>query len=217
VLEACRGSGSVERIVVASSDKAYGSQTRLPYTEEMPVDARFPYDASKACADILAGCFAESYGMPVTRARCANIYGGGDLNFSRLVPGTIRSLFRDEPPLIRSDGTPLRDYLFIEDAVQAYLMLGESADAPGVRGEAFNFGSQAPVSVLNLVREIMEVAGTPHLTPKILGTSANEIPAQYVSSAKAGARLGWTPRVPLREGLRHAVEWYREALGQRWR
>lgn len=141
-LEACRHSEAVERVVVASSDKAYGAHDRLPYEEEFSLKALFPYDASKACADILARCYSVSHGLPVTVARCSNIDGGGDLNFSRLVPGTIQSVLLGEPPLIRSNGTLIRDYLYIEDAVQAYLILGEQAASDGVRGEAFNFGTR---------------------------------------------------------------------------
>jgi CDP-glucose 4,6-dehydratase len=213
LLEACRGSEAVERVVVASSDKAYGAHDRLPYEENFPLKGTFPYDASKACADILARSYSIAYSLPIAVARCANIYGGGDLNFSRLVPGTVRSVLLREPPVIRSDGTPVRDYLYIEDAVKAYLTLGERATGDGVRGEAFNFGTREPISVLALVRAVMELTGTSHLTPKILGSSPNELAEQYLSSDKAAGRLGWTPRITLREGLSRTVSWYRGYLG----
>jgi len=214
VLEACRRVSGPSRVVVASSDKAYGEQPSLPYTEQSPLEGRFPYDASKACADVIARSYAVTYDLPVAVARCANIYGGGDLNFSRLVPGTIRSALRGEPPAIRSDGTPVRDYLYVEDAVEAYLLLGEQTNAPGVRGEAFNFGTAEPVSVLTLVREILERADIPRLEPRVLGSATHELSRQFLSSARAEARLGWRPRVARPEGLRRAVTWYREFLGK---
>lgn len=212
VLEACRRVPGVARVVVASSDKAYGEQPSLPYVEETPLEGRFAYDASKACADVIARSYAATYDLPVTVSRCANIYGGGDLNFSRLVPGTIRSALRAEPPLIRSDGTPVRDYMHVEDAVEAYLLLGERVDAAGVRGEAFNFGTAEPVPVLAFVREILEAAGAARLEPRVMGTATCELSRQYLSSAKAEARLGWRPRVARREGIRRAVSWYRDFL-----
>jgi CDP-glucose 4,6-dehydratase len=212
VLEACRRVPGVARVVVASSDKAYGEQPSLPYLEETPLEGRFAYDASKACADVIARSYAATYDLPVTVSRCANIYGGGDLNFSRMVPGTIRSALRGEPPLIRSDGTPVRDYLYVEDAVEAYLLLGERADAPGVRGEAFNFGTAEPVPVLALVREILEAAGAAGLEPRVMGTASHELSQQFLSSAKAEKLLGWRPLVPRNEGLRRAVTWYRDFL-----
>jgi CDP-glucose 4,6-dehydratase len=214
VLEACRLSGLVERVVVASSDKAYGSQPQLPYSEEMPLLGTNPYDASKACTDILARTFQRTYSVPVAVARCANIYGGGDLNFSRLVPGTIRSILAGERPVIRSDGTPVRDYLHIDDAVSAYLVLAEQMGREDVSGQAFNFGANSPISALDLVQLILNVCGAPHLVPDIrgVGKPANEIDRQYLDSRKAADLLGWGPKVSLEDGLRRTVEWYRATL-----
>lgn len=214
LLEACRRVPGVARVVIASSDKAYGDQLTLPYTEETPLAGRFPYDASKACADLIARSYAATYGLPVTIARCANIYGGGDLNFSRLVPGTIRSVLLGEAPVIRSDGTPVRDYLYIDDAVQAYLALGKRADAAGVRGEAFNFGTAEPVAVLALVKKIIEAAGVAGIEPRVVGTAVHELSQQYLSSAKAEDLLGWRPLVPRSEGLCRSVSWYRDLLAK---
>ena len=214
VLEACRLSRLVERVVIASSDKAYGSQPRLPYTEETSLLGANPYDASKACTDIIARSYHQTFGVPAAVARCANIYGGGDLNFSRLIPGTIRSALAAERPVIRSDGTPMRDYLYVDDAVSAYLSLAEQVTRESVAGQAFNFGADSPVSVLELVQRILELSGTPHLTPDVRGTGKlnDEIDRQYLDSRKAADVLGWAPTVSLDEGLRRAVEWYRALL-----
>ena len=209
VLEAARLSPLVGRVVVASSDKAYGTQPRLPYTEDMPLLGLNPYDASKACADILSQSYARAFDLPVVVSRCANIYGGGDRNFSRLVPGTIRSALLGERPVIRSDGSPLRDYIHTADAVGAYLSLGEHALADGVRGQAFNFGANRPVTVLELTRMILEAAGRPDLAPDVRGTATNEIDQQYLDSTRARDVLGWQPAVSLEEGLRRSVEDYR--------
>jgi len=216
VLDACRVSKLVERVVVASSDKAYGSQPRLPYTEEMPLLGANPYDASKACTDILARSYQHAFGLPVAVARCANIYGGGDLNFSRLIPGTIRSVLAGERPIIRSDGTPVRDYLYVGDAVSAYLTLAEQVERKSVTGEAFNFAANSPISALELVQRILEVCGATHIAPDIRGTGklANEIDRQYLDSRKAADILGWAPEVSLEEGLRRTVEWYRAILAR---
>jgi CDP-glucose 4,6-dehydratase len=214
LLEACRLAG-VERVIVASSDKAYGDQELLPYTEDLPLNGLYPYDASKACEDIIARSYARTYGLPVAVTRMANIYGGGDLNLSRIVPGTVRSILRGEDPIVRSDGTPLRDYLYAEDAVSAYLTLAESL--PATAGEAFNFGLGSPVSALEVVRLILECAGS-DLEPRILGTSKlhGEIDRQYLDSAKAERMLGWRAETELRDGIEQTLEWYREharALG----
>ncbi len=217
VLEACRVNKMTERVVVASSDKAYGPQPRLPYEEDMPLLGINPYDASKVCTDVLARSYQHTYEMPLTIARCANIYGGGDVNFSRLIPGTIRSALLGEAPVVRSDGTPVRDYLYIDDAVGAYLTLGKQAARSDVRGKAFNFGSDRPISALDLVRQILEVCGRTDLVPDIQGkgTLAGEIDRQYLSSQKAGRTLGWSPRVPLDQGLPRTVEWYASDLRTR--
>ena len=216
VLEACRTSRLVERVVVASSDKAYGSQPRLPYTEEMPLLGVNPYDASKACTDILARSYRHTFSLPVAVARCANIYGGGDLNFSRLIPGTVRSALAGERPIIRSDGTPVRDYLYIDDAVSAYLTLAEQMEREDVCGQAFNFGANSPISALELVQRILDVCGAAHLVPDIRGVGklTDEIDEQYLDSRKAARVLGWVPTVSLEEGLRRTVEWYQAILAR---
>jgi CDP-glucose 4,6-dehydratase len=208
VLEAARTSKLLRRIVVASSDKAYGSQEVLPYTEEMELKAFYPYDVSKACSDLLAISYFHTYGLPVAITRCGNFYGGGDLNFNRIVPGTIRSLCFDESPVIRSDGTYVRDYIYIEDAVDAYLTLARMLDHEEVRGEAFNFGTEQPIRVSDLVNKIIKLSGKNHLKPTILGSGKNEIIEQYLSSAKAKRMLGWESRYPLEEGLQKTYHWY---------
>jgi CDP-glucose 4,6-dehydratase len=211
VLEACRLSKTVRRVVVASSDKAYGDQPVLPYREDNELRGRYPYDASKVCADVLAGCYAVTYDLPVAITRCANIYGGADFNWSRLVPGTIRSVLRGEAPVIRSDGTPERDYIYVTDAISAYLLLAERAGDDGIRGRAFNFGSNQPVSALALVERVIAAAGAP-LRPRILGDARAEIDRQYLDSALARKVLGWQAQVGLADGLRRTIEWYAENL-----
>jgi CDP-glucose 4,6-dehydratase len=213
LLEAVRHTPGVTRVVVASSDKAYGVHERLPYTEEAPLLGCYPYDASKACAEIIARAYSATFDVPVGVTRCANLYGGGDLNWSRVFPGTIRSVVRGERPVVRSDGTMLRDYLYVRDAVDAYLTLAEQLDRPEVRGEPFNFGMDDPRSVLEIVRTIVAVSDCPDLEPVVLNEAPNEIPAQYLDSAKAHRVLGWMPRRSLEEGLRETIAWYREFLG----
>lgn len=214
VLEGCRVSPGIERVVVASSDKAYGSQPVLPYTEEMGLLGVNPYDASKACTDILARSYQRTFDMPLAIARCANIYGGGDLNFSRLIPGTMRSVLNGERPVIRSDGSPIRDYLYVDDAVAAYLTLAERLSQAQVRGNAFNFGTDSPISALQLAHLILEIAQRPGLEPDVRGsgTPAGEIDKQYLDSARARTTLGWVARVRLRDGLRRTLAWYRDLL-----
>jgi len=208
VLEACRRSPLVRRVVVASSDKAYGSQGSLPYREDMPLRGEHPYDVSKSCADLLAQSYFKTYGLPLAISRCGNIYGGGDLNFNRLVPGLIKSLLQKEPPLIRSDGTPTRDYFYVKDALSACLLLGEKLDGEDVRGQAFNFSNERPLSVMELVRtigDLMEV----HLDPVILKTSSGEIQNQSLSNQKAREVLGWEAEYSLEKGLAETIAWYR--------
>lgn len=212
VLEAARRSPKVRQLVVASSDKAYGTHEELPYTEDTALLGCHPYDVSKACADLIASAYAATYDLPVAVTRCANIYGGGDLNWSRLIPGTIRSVIRGQRPIIRSDGTFLRDYIYVQDAVAAYLMLAKHLDDRKVRGEAFNFGMDAPKSVMEIVQAIIDVSDRPMLEPVVLGEASNEIEAQYLDSSKARRVLGWEPRYSLREGLRGTMAWYREFL-----
>lgn len=213
LLEAVRRSaGHVQALVVASSDKAYGESRTLPYTEEHPLAGRNVYDASKSAADLFASAYANSYDLPIGIARCANIYGGGDLNWDRIVPGTIRSILRGERPVIRSDGTPRRDYLFVDDAVAGYLSFGAALMDGREHGEAFNFGHGEPVAVLDLVEEVGRAVGRTNLAPIVQSDAPNEIPAQWLDSTKARTRLGWAPVFPLHEGLRRTVDWYREVL-----
>ncbi|HSE51231.1 MAG TPA: GDP-mannose 4,6-dehydratase [Gemmatimonadales bacterium] len=202
----------IERIVVASSDKAYGAHDTLPYTERTPLLGRFPYDVSKACGDLIALSYAETYELPLAVTRCGNLYGGGDLNFSRLIPGTIRSALRGEPPLIRSDGTFVRDYFFVRDAVNAYLHLAERLPAPGIVGEAFNLGPETPLSVLEVVDRVLTAMGRRDLEPVVLNEARHEIPHQYLDCAKARERLDWKPEFSFEQGLRETIEWYRTWL-----
>ncbi|TAK28397.1 MAG: NAD-dependent epimerase/dehydratase family protein [Chloroflexota bacterium] len=216
LLEACRVTKTVSRVVVASSDKAYGEHSRLPYDEELELKAAYPYDVSKAATDMLARSYFRTYGLPVAVTRCANIYGGGDLNYSRIVPDTIRALIQGRAPVIRSDGTPVRDYMYVLDTAEAYLCLAEQLDREGVAGEAFNFGTEKPVSVLELVNEIIAVSGRSGIQPQVIGRGkpAGEIDAQYLSSRKARERLGWKPRHNLRSGLRESYLWYCDLMLQ---
>jgi CDP-glucose 4,6-dehydratase len=211
LLEACRVSSMVKRIVVASSDKSYGTQQELPYTEEHPLNGLFPYDASKACTDILARSYAHSYKTPVVVSRFANIYGPGDMNLSRVIPGTILSILRDQAPVIRSDGTPIREFVYVDDVADGYLLLAEKIDE--VIGEAFNFGAGEKIAMLDLVEKIIKLSGK-DLKPKVMLQSKieQEIDAQYLSSQKIEKRLGWRANVDLDEGLRRTMEWYREHL-----
>jgi CDP-glucose 4,6-dehydratase len=215
VLEAARIAGEVEEIVVASSDKAYGEQDVLPYDEETPLQGTHPYDVSKSCADLIAQAYYKTYGLPVCVTRCGNMFGGGDLNWNRLIPGTIRSLFLNESPLIRSDGTLQRDYVYVEDIADAYLLLAENMTRPDVVGEAFNFGVNRPYSVLEVVEALGEVMDRQAVRPTILGEAGpdTEIPVQYLDSTKAERVLGWQARFGFRDGLRRTAEWYEELLG----
>lgn len=214
VLEAARRVPKIERVIVASSDKAYGAHENLPYTEDIALRGCYPYDVSKACADRIARTYYVTYGLPVAVTRCANLFGGGDLNWSRLVPGTVRSVLRGRRPEIRSDGTLLRDFLYIPDAVAGYLRLAEHTDTPGVSGEAFNFGMDDPKSVIEIVQTIIDVSDRTTLQPLVLGKAKNEIRDQYLDSSKARSLLGWEPEYSLREGLQETLSWYREFFGQ---
>jgi CDP-glucose 4,6-dehydratase len=214
MLEAARRCPNVKQVVLASSDKAYGDQPNLPYTEDMPLQGRHPYDASKSCADLVGQSFAHVYGVPVAITRCGNFYGGGDLNWNRIVPGTIRSILRGTPPVIRSDGLFVRDYIYAEDAVQAYLFLAEKlAAAPELRGEAFNFSNESQVTVVDLVQKISAMMGS-KLAPDIRNEASNEIRHQYLSAEKARRVLGWTPQFTLDSGLERTIAWYREFLAE---
>lgn len=213
LLEAYRRSPKVQQIVVASSDKAYGDQPVLPYAESTTLQGAHPYDVSKSCADLIARSYALTYGLPVTITRCGNFFGGGDLNWNRIVPGTIRSLLRGEPPLIRSDGKYLRDYIYIEDAVTAYLDLAEALRRrPDLRGEAFNFSTESPRTVLEMVEAIGKLMNV-SIAPDVRNEASNEIHAQYLDATKAKQVLGWAPRFGLDEGLRRTIDWYRGYLG----
>jgi CDP-glucose 4,6-dehydratase len=214
VLEAARRSPRVGEVVVASSDKAYGTQPVLPYTEEMPLSAVHPYDVSKAAADMMAASYAHSFGVPVAITRCGNFYGPGDTNWERLFPGTIRLLLEGKAPVIRSDGTLTRDYLFVEDGALSYLRLAEAlTEQPELGGEAFNFSAERPLSVLEVVALMQASVGT-DFEPDIRDTASGEIPHQYLSAAKARSVLGWEPKYSVEEGLDATVAWYRAFLGQ---
>jgi len=210
LLEACRRSSKVNSIIVASSDKAYGHQEELPYDENTPLQGRHPYDVSKSCADLLAQSYAITYQVPVAITRCGNFYGGGDLNWNRIVPGTIRSILRGKQPVIRSDGQYVRDYFYIEDGAAAYISLAEKlASNHKLSGEAFNFSNETPVSVLEIVERISKLMDS-SLEPVILNQASNEIRQQYLSSSKARKMLNWRPLVTLDEGLEKTIGWYRK-------
>jgi CDP-glucose 4,6-dehydratase len=211
LLEACRlHRGIVQRVVIASSDKAYGEQPQLPYTEDMPLQGRQPYEVSKSCADAIAQAYFHSYGLPVVIARCGNIYGGGDLNWSRIVPGTIKSLYMGQSPLLRSDGNYIRDYVYVKDVSKAYLTLAEKMDSPHVVGECFNFSPETQVTVLEIVHQIRKAMNCEHIQPTVMNAANGEIRNQYLSSAKARRVLGWKPGYSLEEGLEETVVWYQD-------
>lgn len=214
VLEACRALRRiVGRVVVASSDKAYGDKDVLPYTEEMSLDARNTYDVSKSCTDLVSQAYARTYSLPVAVTRFGNVYGGGDLNLSRIVPGTIRALHHGERPVIRSDGTLTRDYLYVEDVAAGYLRLAEALDDPALHGQAFNFSGDTHLSVLDMVARIRALMGCGHLEPLIRNTAEAEIRHQSLSAAKAHRLLGWKTEIGLDEGLARTIAWYRSCLG----
>lgn len=213
LLEACRRHSSlVKRIVVASSDKAYGTSEVLPYTEEMPIAGKHPYDVSKSCTDLIASTYAHTYGLPIAIARCGNIYGGGDLNWSRIVPGTILKFLKGEAPIIRSDGKFTRDYIFVEDVVDSYMQLAENMEDPEVKGNSFNFGPNRPYTVLEIVQSLQILMDRTDLTPKILNIASNEIKDQSLDSQKARKVLQWKPRYSLEDGLRKTISWYERYL-----
>jgi len=212
VMEACRRVPGIRRIVVASSDKAYGEQEHLPYTEDMPLNGTYPYEVSKSCADLLCRSYFFSYGLPVSVTRCGNLFGGGDLNFNRLVPGTIKSALMDLPPVLRSDGTFIRDYFYVKDAVKAYMHLAEKMDELSLGGEAFNFSSESKLTAKEMTELILKLTGRQHLKPVILNQAGGEIKDQYLSIEKARKVLGWEPSCTLEEGLCETIDWYKSHL-----
>jgi len=212
VLEACRRSPAVTSIVVASSDKAYGTQPILPYTEDMPLKGIYPYDVSKVCTDLVAQSYAQTYQLPLGITRCGNFYGPGDLNWNRIIPGTIRSILRNLQPVIRSDGNSIRDYLFIDDAAKGYLRLAEYLEkVTTLNGEAFNLSSETPISTIKLVNYILELMHS-DLEPIVLNRATNEIKEQWLSAEKAHRLLNWYPLYYLDDGLRTTINWYKEIL-----
>lgn len=214
LLEACRRSPAVRQIVLASSDKAYGDHESLPYAEDAPLQGRHPYDVSKSCADLIGQSYARSFELPVAITRCGNFYGAGDLNWNRIVPGTIRSVLREQRPVIRSDGTYIRDYFYVEDGAAAYMLLAEKLAAdPGLRGHAFNFSNEVQVTVRELVDKILAALGS-SLVPEVRDEAQREIRHQYLSAEKARRMLDWKPLFTLDEGLARTIEWYREHLGR---
>jgi CDP-glucose 4,6-dehydratase len=213
LLEACRRSPTVKQIVIASSDKAYGDHEVLPYSEDAPLQGRHPYDVSKSCADLIAQSYFTTYNLPVAITRCGNFYGGGDLNWNRIVPGTIRSVLRGQRPVIRSDGQYVRDYFYAEDGAAVNMVLAEALAAnPDVRGQAFNFSNEIQVTVLELVERLLGLMNS-KLEPEVRNEATNEIRHQYLSAAKAREKLGWQPLFSLDEGLRRTIDWYQAFLG----
>lgn len=211
LLEAARLCGPrIARVIVASSDKAYGEQDVLPYTEATPLQGKFPYDVSKSCADLIALSYFHTYAVPVAITRCGNLFGGGDLNFNRLVPGTIRSALRGESPIIRSNGLYVREYFYVRDAVDAYLALADRV--PEFAGHAFNFGSGETLTVLDMVSRILDVMDATAIAPTVLNQAVHEIPEQALDCRKAARVLGWTPRHRVEAGLRETVAWYAALL-----
>ena len=213
LLEACRAHPGIRAVVVASSDKAYGTHKDLPYREDFLLNPEYPYDVSKACADLLARSYFRTYGLPVVITRFANIYGPGDLNFSRIIPDTIRSVLQGEVPIVRSDGTPERDYLYIDDATDLYILLAERIAE--TKGEVFNAGHNKPVRVLNLVETILRLSGQTQLRPDIRGKGNphGEIDRQWLDGGKVKRLLGWEPHMALEEGLQKTITWYKSILG----
>jgi CDP-glucose 4,6-dehydratase len=210
LLEACRRSPKVKQIVMASSDKAYGDQEELPYREDTPLLGQHPYDVSKSAADMIAQTYAVSYDLPVVITRCGNFYGGGDLNWNRIVPGTIRSILRGQCPIIRSDGNYIRDYFYVEDGAAAYMLLAEALEKkPELKGQAFNFSNENQVTVSEIVNRILKLMAS-DLQADIRNEATNEIQHQYLSAGKARALLSWQPLFTLEEGLRKTIHWYKD-------
>ncbi|MBU1007690.1 GDP-mannose 4,6-dehydratase [Candidatus Dependentiae bacterium] len=212
LLEACRQAPWVKRVIVASSDKAYGAQKTLPYTEESPLQGQHPYDVSKSCTDLIAQSYFHTYKFPVCVTRCGNFFGGGDLHFNRIIPETIRSVLQNKQPIIRSNGLFVRDYIYVKDVADAYLTLAEQMDNQSIVGECFNFSTDQPYNVIEIVNEILTLMGANHLEPVIQNQASNEIPEQHLCSAKAQKLLGWKAKYGVQEGLRETIEWYKKYL-----
>lgn len=211
ILEAARKNPLIKQVIVASSDKAYGDQEKLPYDENMPLQGKHPYDVSKSCTDLIAQTYYETYKLPVCITRCGNLYGGGDLNFNRIIPQSIKSILNKEAPIIRSDGSFIRDYFYIEDAVDAYINLAEKVVELNLGGQAFNFSNEIQLTVLELVNKILKIMGS-DIKPIILNEGSNEIIHQYLSAKKARTVLGWSPNYTIDEGLSKTIEWYEDFL-----
>jgi CDP-glucose 4,6-dehydratase len=210
LLEAARRSPKVKQLVMASSDKAYGDQEILPYDESTPLQGQHPYDVSKSAADLIASTSAKSYDLPVAITRCGNFYGGGDLNWNRIIPGTIRSIQRGQRPVIRSDGQYIRDYFYVEDGAAAYMLLAEQlAGNPNLKGESFNFSNEIQVTVLEIVSKILRLMNS-DLEPQVLNEASNEIRHQYLSAEKARRILNWHPLFNLDQALSSTIDWYKE-------
>jgi len=210
LLEACRRNPTVKRIVIASSDKAYGDQEHLPYDESTPLQGMHPYDVSKSCADLISQAYSNTYGLPVCITRCGNFYGGGDLNWNRIVPGTIRSVLIGERPVIRSDGSYIRDYFYIKDGVEAYKLLAEKMDTLNIHGQGFNFSNEIQVSVLDITRLVLKLMQREDLEPLILNQVKGEIKHQYLSAQKSKTVLGWKAKYSLEQSLQETIAWYKD-------
>lgn len=210
LLECCRLHKTlVKRMIVASSDKAYGTHPQLPYTEDMPLRGEHPYDVSKSCTDLLSLSYYHTYKMPIAIARCGNIYGGGDLNWSRIIPGTIRNLYQNQPPVIRSNGLFTRDYIYVQDVVDAYIELAKNLDREEIQGEGFNFGPNRPYTVIELVNVLKDLMNCQDLNPLILDQAKAEIKDQTLCSKKAHRLLNWSPKYSIDEGLKETISWYK--------
>ncbi len=210
VLEACRLNSNIKRIAIASSDKAYGSSDKLPYDESIPLKGEYPYDVSKSCTDLISQSYAKTYGMPIAITRCSNIYGGGDLNFDRIIPETIKHIIHNEEILIRSNGKFIREFFYVKDAAHAYVTLAEKIEELKLKGDAFNFGTDKPVVILDLVNAVIKVSGSKNAKVNILNTVKAEIKDQYLSSEKARKTLNWKPKYTLEEGLKETYDWYKD-------
>jgi CDP-glucose 4,6-dehydratase len=215
LLEACRLSPWIKKIIVASSDKAYGAHPTLPYTEEAPLQGRHPYDVSKSCADLIAQSYVHTYQLPVCITRCGNFFGEGDLHFNRIIPGTIKAVLEGKPPVIRSNGLFVRDYIYVTDVADAYVCLAAHMDLPNIIGQCFNFSTDQPFTVIDIVHLILKLMHATHLVPIILNQANNEIPAQHLSSAKAHNLLGWQPEYGVEEGLKATITWYQTYLAKK--